>query len=165
MLLQRMPMILAFTTRNVAEICCEFLRLLSCICWGTPKNMDTAEWNSKMLRILSLLSPLSLRFKPEPIKQCTTLSKHGALYSRTVDLPNQVDVTDFRYIHFLSSCPEQVPACSVFCGISGKHASCQCLRAFLMPGWNALTLHMICTIMVVRGGERYGYKHDFSYGF
>lgn len=50
--------------------------------------MDTAELNNKVGYILSFPSPLSLRFKPEPIKQCTTLSKHGALYPRTVDLPN-----------------------------------------------------------------------------
>lgn len=46
-------------TRSVAEICCEFLRLLSCICCGTPKYTDTAEWNSNAPRILPLLSPLS----------------------------------------------------------------------------------------------------------
>ena len=61
-------MILAFTTRNVAEICCEFLRLLSYICLGMQKNMDIAELNNKIGYILSFLSPLSRRIKTEPMK-------------------------------------------------------------------------------------------------
>ena len=62
--------------------------------------MDTAEWNSNMLRILSCLSSLSPGCQEELRKKCTTPAKHGALYPRAVDLPHQVDVTDFSYIHF-----------------------------------------------------------------
>lgn len=42
-----------FITQSAAKIYYEFLHLRSFICWGTPKNMDTAEWNSNMHRILS----------------------------------------------------------------------------------------------------------------
>lgn len=38
---------------------------------------------------LSFLSSLSQRIKIEPTKLCTTLSKHGALYPRAVDLPRR----------------------------------------------------------------------------
>ena len=48
-----------FITQSAVKIYYEFLHLRSFICWGTPKNMDTAEWNSNMHRILSRLSPLS----------------------------------------------------------------------------------------------------------
>ena len=93
LLLQRMPMILAFTTRSVAEICCEFLHLRSCICWGTPKNMDTAEWNSNMHRILSRLSPLSRRVRTNSATETDSFSfalktsrcflSSGAVFPRT----------------------------------------------------------------------------------
>ena len=50
--------------------------------------------------MLPFLPSLSQCIKAKPIKQCTTPSKHGALYPRTVDLPDRADVTDFSYIHF-----------------------------------------------------------------
>ena len=37
--------------------------------------------------MLSFLSSLSQRIKTEPTKLCTTFSKHGALYPRTVGMP------------------------------------------------------------------------------
>lgn len=40
--------------------------------------------------MLSFLSSLSQCIKIEPTKLCTTPQKHGALYPRTVDLPNQL---------------------------------------------------------------------------
>ena len=63
-----MQMILAFTTRNVAEICCEFLHLHSFICLGMQKNMDIAELNNKIGYILSFLSAVSQPIKTKPIK-------------------------------------------------------------------------------------------------
>lgn len=63
-----MRTIMEFITQSAVKICYEFLRLLSCICWGTPKNMDTAEWNNKVGYILSFLSSLSQCIKIEPIK-------------------------------------------------------------------------------------------------
>ena len=62
--------------------------------------MDIAELNNKIGYILSFLSAVSQPIKTKLIKQCTMPSKHGALYPRAVDLPDQVDVTDFRCIHF-----------------------------------------------------------------
>ena len=85
---------LLFATQSVVEICCEFLRLLSFICLEMQKNMDTAELNNKVGYILSFPSPLSQRFKHEPIKQCTSLSKLDALYSRTVDLPQKSETVN-----------------------------------------------------------------------
>ena len=43
--------------------------------------------SGRAFRILSFLSSLSQRIKIEPTKLCTTLSKHGALYPRTVGMP------------------------------------------------------------------------------
>lgn len=62
--------------------------------------MDIAELNNKIGYILSFPPSMSRGIKAETIKECTTPSKHGALYPRTVDLPYRVDVTDFSYIHF-----------------------------------------------------------------
>ena len=45
-----------FITQSAVKIYHEFLHLRSFICLGMQKNMDTAEWNSNMLRILSRLS-------------------------------------------------------------------------------------------------------------
>lgn len=57
-----------FITQSAVKICYEFLHLRSCICWGTPKNMDTAEWNNKVGYILSFPSAVSQRIKTEPMK-------------------------------------------------------------------------------------------------
>ena len=57
-----------FITQSAVKIYYEFLHLRSFICWGTPKNMDTAEWNSNMHRILSRLSPLSRRVRTNSAK-------------------------------------------------------------------------------------------------
>ena len=45
-----------FITQSAVKIYYEFLHLRSFICLGMQKNMDIAEWNSNMLRILSCLS-------------------------------------------------------------------------------------------------------------
>ncbi len=57
-----------FITQSAVKIYYEFLHLRSFICWGTPKNMDIAEWNSNMHRILSRLSPLSRRVRTNSAK-------------------------------------------------------------------------------------------------
>ena len=74
-----MRTITEFITQSAVKIYYEFLHLRSCICWGTPKNMDTAEWNNKVGYILSFLSSLSLRIKMEPIKYAPCLQNmvHG----------------------------------------------------------------------------------------
>ena len=69
-----------FITQSAVKIYYEFLHLRSFICLGMQKNMDIAELNNKIGYILSFPSSLSRRIKPEPIKQCTMPSKHGALY-------------------------------------------------------------------------------------
>ena len=76
-----------FITQSAVKIYYEFLHLRSFICLGMQKNMDIAELNNKIGYILSFPSAVSQPIKAKPIKQCTTPSKHGALYPRAVDLP------------------------------------------------------------------------------
>ncbi len=89
-----------FITQSAVKIYYEFLHLRSFICLGMQKNMDIAELNNKIGYILSFPSAVSQPIKTNPIKQCTTPAKHGALYPRAVDLPYRVDVTEISYIHF-----------------------------------------------------------------
>ena len=62
-----------FITQSAVKIYYEFLHLRSFICLGMQKNMDIAEWNSKMLCILSLLSPLSQCVRMNPAKNAPRL--------------------------------------------------------------------------------------------
>ena len=50
--------------------------------------------SGRAFRILSFLSSLSQRIKTDPTKLCTTFSKHGALYPRTVGMTTGCDKKD-----------------------------------------------------------------------
>jgi len=53
------------------------------------ENVLFRVWMASTIESLSFPSSLSRRIKPEPIKQCTMPSKHGALYPRAVYLPTK----------------------------------------------------------------------------
>ena len=76
-----------FITQSAVKIYYEFLHLRSFICLGMQKNMDIAELNNKIGYILSFPSAVSQRIKTKVAKECTMLSKHGALYPRAVGMP------------------------------------------------------------------------------
>ena len=82
-------------TRVLKTHACVFRALLLHIYKKHPGyNLPTESFrhgrektSGRAFRILSFLSSLSQRIKTDPTKLCTTFSKHGALYPRTVGMP------------------------------------------------------------------------------
>ena len=73
-----------FITQSAVKIYYEFLHLRSFICWGTPKNMDTAEWNSTCTAFCPAC-PHCPAVLGRTLQKCTMPARHGAFSLSTTE--------------------------------------------------------------------------------
>ena len=128
-----MRTIMEFITQSAVKICYEFLRLLSCICWGTPKNMDIAEWNNKVGYILSFLSSLSRRVRTNAAKM-----HHVVKTWCIVSMSGR----------FAKSAPPVRSAGGAFCRFPVPLCICPPLPLSRCVGTNSVKMYCACSVRV-----------------